>query len=113
MKNIFLGESHSEMRGATGLMDAIQIDFKDLGIEEVAKKKLTGLTTDGESVNTGRKSGLWAKLSEYLGRDLLCVWCVAHRSDLAFSDLESSVMEIKHWRVNLKAVATYCRASAV
>ena len=43
-------------------MDAILINFKDLGIEEVAKKKLTGLTTDGESANTGRKSGLWAKL---------------------------------------------------
>ena len=68
-------------------MDAILINFKYHGTEEVAKKKLTGLTTDGESVNTGRKSGLWAKLSEYLVRDLLCVWCVAHRSDLAFSDL--------------------------
>lgn len=113
MKNIFLGESHSEKRGAEGLMDAVLTNFKYLGIGEVAKKKLTGLTTDGESANIGRKSGLWAKLNEYLGRDLLCVWCVAHRSDLAFSDSEASVTEIKHWRTNIKAVASYYRASAV
>lgn len=113
MKNVFLGESHSDKRGAEGLMDAILTNLKYLGIDEVAKKKLSGLTTDGESANTGRKSGLWARLNEYLGRDLLCVWCVAHRSDLAFSDLEASVTEIKHWRINLKAVASYYRASAV
>ena len=59
-------------------MDAILINCKYHGTEEVAKKKLTGLATDGESANTGRKYGLWAKLSEYLGKDLLCVWCVAH-----------------------------------
>lgn len=96
MRNVFLGESHSEKRGAEGLMDAVLTNLKYLGIDEVAKKERTGLTTDGESGNTRRKSGLWAKMNEYPGRELLCVWCVAHRSDLAHTDLEASVTEIKH-----------------
>lgn len=47
-----------------------------------------------------------------LQQDLLCIWCVAHRSDLAFSDLEESVAEIKHWCTNIKSIATFYRASA-
>lgn len=71
--------------------------MENLDLGGTAKEKLTGLTTDGESANTGKFSGLWVRMQEYLGRDLLCIWCVAHRSDLAMSDLESAVIEVQHW----------------
>ena len=70
------------------------------------------MTTDGEAANTGRRSGLWARLRTFLERDILCLWCIAHRSDLAFGDLQANVSEVKHWRTNLKSVATYYRTSA-
>jgi len=47
--------------------------------------KMVGLTTDGESANTGKKSGMGTDvLSQHLGRALMTIWCVAHPSDLAF-----------------------------
>lgn len=46
-------------------------------------------------------------------REILCVWCVTHRCDLAFSDIESMVTEVKHWKINLKSVATFYRGSAM
>ena len=56
------------------------------------------MTTDGEADNTGRRSGLSARLRTFLERDILCLWCIAHRSDLAFGDLQANVSEVKHWR---------------
>ncbi|KAF0759420.1 DUF4371 domain-containing protein, partial [Aphis craccivora] len=113
IKNVFLGESHSSKRGAEGLLDCILSTLKKLGLENISKEKLLGLTTDGESANTGKKSGLWVRLREYLKKDTLCIWCVAHRCDLAFSDIESMVTEVKHWKINIKSVATFYRGSAI
>lgn len=38
--------------------------LKKLGLEDTSKEKLTGFTTDGESANTGKNSGLWVRLRE-------------------------------------------------
>jgi hypothetical protein len=111
--SVFLGESKSDKRGAEGLLDSVIMIFQSLGIEGLAKEKLTGITTDGENANTGRKSGLWVRMKQYLEKDIFCVWCIAHRSDLALSDLESSVTEVAHWKTNIKAVATFYRGSAL
>ncbi|KAL4141598.1 hypothetical protein QTP88_004214 [Uroleucon formosanum] len=94
MKNVFLGESHSSKRGAEGLLDSIIITLKNLSLEDFAKQNMTDLTTDGESANTGKNSGLWVRLREYLKKEILCIWCVAHRSNLAFGDLQASVVEV-------------------
>ncbi len=113
MKSVFLGEAHSPKRGADGLLDAVVINLEERGLKETAIAKLTSLTTDGENANTGRRGGLWVKLREYLGRDILCFWCIGHRSDLVIDDLKATVSEFKHWHLNLKSVATFYRASAV
>lgn len=112
MKVGFLGECHSEIRGVAGMIDALHTRFKQLQIDDVIKSKMVGLTTDGESANTGRHGGLWVKMSEYLERGILTFWCVAHRSDLAFESIESSVPEFRHWLADVKSVATYFRASS-
>jgi hypothetical protein len=56
--SVFLGESKADKRGAEGLLDSVIMIFQNLGIEGLMKEKLTGVTTDGENANTGRKSGL-------------------------------------------------------
>lgn len=40
------------------------------------------------------------RMMQYLGKDLFCLWCVAHRSDLVLSDIESSVLEIHQWKAS-------------
>jgi len=48
-----------------------------------------------------------------LKKEILCIWRVARRSNLAFGDLQTSVVEVKHWESNLKVAATFYRSSAV
>ena len=65
----------------------------------------------GEAANTGRHGGLRKKLQDHLGRRVLTVWCVCHRSDLALESVEAMVPELKHWLSDLVAVGTYFRTS--
>jgi len=84
----FVGEGHSEQRGAERLMAAFTQRLASVGLSDIVVEKMVGLSTDGESANTGKKSGLWARMSQHLGRGWMTIWCVAHRSDLAFEILK-------------------------
>lgn len=88
------------------LRDAAPIDFQNSVFS-----KLLVLSTDGEAANTGPKTGLWRKLQDEVGRFVLCIWCICHRTDLAFHDMVSSVAEIKHWYSQLKESVKYFRLS--
>ena len=81
--------------------------------DEGVMDKLIGISTDGESANTGSKGGLWELLMEKLQRKLITMWCVCHRSDLAYEAVHNSVPELKYWMVDVKAVANFFRASAI
>lgn len=113
LSSVFLGEKKAETRGSEGLLDSIKLCFKDLGIENLAKEKLIGLSTDGENANTGKHSGLWVRMKEYLERDISCIWCVTHRTDLVLNDLEVTISEVRIWKNDLKAVATFYRGSDI
>ena len=60
-------------------------------------EKLYSLSTDGEAANTGVHAGLWKKVNDELNRLIPCVWCVCHRSDLAYHDLITTVPELNRW----------------
>ena len=62
---------------------------------------------------TGSKGGLWELMMEKLQRKLITMWCVCHRSDLAYEAVHNSVPELKYWMVDVKAVANFFRASAI
>ena len=109
----FVGECHSEQRGAEGMMTAFTERLASIGLSDIMVEKMVGLTTDGESANTGKKSGIWARMSQHLGHGLMTVWCVAHPSDLAFESIEATVSELRHWLADLRAVATYFRSSSM
>ena len=87
----FVGECHNEQRGVEGMMTAFTERLASIGLSDIVVEKMVGLTTDGESAITGKKSGIWARMSQHLGRGLMTVWCVAHRSDLAFESIIATV----------------------
>ncbi len=108
VKTVFLGISGSDLGGAEGLLDSFTTCIKDIGVET---DKLVGVTTDGENANSGRNAGLWKLLQDYIGRDILTVWCVCHRSDLALESVQAEVPELTIWMSNVLAVATFFRTS--
>lgn len=57
----FLSAQPPTTRGAEGMLEAVKNGFQQIGydFETKAAKQLTGIATDGESANTGHKSGLW------------------------------------------------------
>ena len=78
----------STERGAEGLCSAMTNCFDDMGLsKEDLQSKFVGMSTDGESANTGKDSGLWARLENYIGRSTMNFWCACHRSDLAMEDV--------------------------
>ena len=84
-----------------------------VGELEIDANKFAGITTDGESANMGKHGGLWRLLSDHFDQKMLSFWCCAHRSDLAFEQVISTVPGLNIcWEANLKSVATYfCTAS--
>ena len=88
VKTRFASAVESTKRGAEGLCSAMTNCFDDMGLsKEYLQSKFVGMSTDGESANTGRESGLWARLENYVGRSTMNFWCACHRSDLAMEDV--------------------------
>ena len=108
LETVILGVEEPESLGANGLLEAVK---SSLGRAGAPLEKLVGITTDGESANTGRRGGLWRLLADYSQRQLLTIWCVCHRSDLAMESVESAVVEVVHWKRSLRSVATFFRTS--
>lgn len=109
----FVAAKTSELRGSEALVDVFRTCMDTVGIEDsVLKKKFAGITTDGESANTGKNTGLWKRLELLVGHSLMNFWCACHRSDLAMEDIEIYLPEFKIWKTNLIAVATYFHSSA-
>ena len=110
----FVAAREASDRGAKGLFGALLKALDDLGMEkDNLEDKLVGLTTDGESANTGRESGLWSRVEKYVGHPTINFWCACHRSELAMEDIMKSVPELKIWQSNLVGLATYYRASGL
>ncbi len=108
MKTIFLAVVEPKESGSAGLLECVTKILKDMAIPA---SKLAGITTDGEAANTERNAGLWKLHRDYLGRDIVTVWCTCHRTDLAVESIEASVPELVLWKANLKSVATFFRLS--
>ena len=113
-KTRFVAVASSELRGAAGLEDCLLTSMKGVGVDQaMLREKFAGVTTDGESANTGRSTGLWKRLEDNVGHKLITFWCACHRSDLAMEDLEASVPELKVWKANLLSIPEFYHRSAV
>jgi len=78
-----------------------------------AAKVVTGFTTDGESLNTGSKNGLWVKFQEECTRYVICVWCACHRSSLAYKSMFKEVDDVRMLIQDIRNVATFFRTSGI
>ena len=135
-KTRFLAAVEPKEKGAKGLLDrgvrkpadltSHSVQFKDVADEDgfietttpptdlshPVFQKMMSLSTDGESANTGRHSGLWKLVEQHLDRYIFCMWCVCHRSDLVFHDMVSSVPELKRWYSQVKQTVKFFHVSA-
>ena len=91
MKTVFLGVGLPDELGASLLSECV---LKPLEKFRVLTNKRGGIRTDGESANTGRKTGLWRLLCEKIGRNVIAVWSAYLRSDLTMESVESNVAEV-------------------
>ena len=108
VKTVFLGVASSDRGAAAGLLDSLISCLESVNVDT---EKLVGVTTDGESANTGKKGGLWKFLKDHVGRNILTAWCVCHRSDLALESLQAEVPELPIWLSNLLALVNFFRTS--
>jgi len=97
IQSAFLGVIEPESNGAKGLLEAVLKATDRVGIDY---KKIVGITTDGESANTGKQGGLWKLLQDHWNKSLITVWCTCHRSDLAMEDME--------YGSRIESVEIYC-----
>ena len=103
---VFVVMHSPEKNGAPGLLEAVN---KALDLTGGKDTKLVGVTTDGESANTGRQGGLWRLLAAQVQRGLATFWCAAHRSDLAIESVVSAVPELGIWKSNLLGLVRFFR----
>lgn len=106
LQSVFLGVSEPTQNGAAGLLEAVKS-----AIKKICHDLFVSIKTDGENSNTGSDGGLWKLVETELGRKLLTVWCNCHRSDLALEDMEDEISELKAWKADAVACATYFRTS--
>lgn len=138
-KTRFVAAVEPQLNGSKGLLEALDrgvrnpanltnhsLQFKDFpdedgylesaapptDLRDPVFQKMLSLSTDGESANTGRHAGLWKLVETHLNRYVLCIWCVCHRSDLAFHDLVSAVPELKRWYGQVKQTVKFFHVSA-
>lgn len=122
---VFLGIAEPEERGAQGLLGAVkQACDTALGTKfhKEIFRNVSSVVTDGASVNIGDKQGLWKLLDDELretGNEetvhspLLKVWCVAHRSELAWKTLKKRMPEVETLIAKFSSVASFFRHSGV
>ena len=104
--SVFIVVHSPEKNGAPGLLEAVN---KALDLTGGKDTKLVGVTTDGESANTGRHGGLWRLLADQVQRGLATFWCAAHRSDLAIESVVSTIPELDIWKSNLLGLVRFFR----
>ena len=99
----FLGFEEPNERGAEGALTAIQNAVQKSVKWDSLFPNVSSLASDGTNLNSGARSGIWARLSQMRqlqenGKDvpLLKIWCAVHRSALAWNSVCSSVAEVNY-----------------
>ena len=115
----FLGFSEPVERGITGYVQCIQEATKAVQPWDDLIKVTSSIVTDGESLNSGERNGLWKKLEEEkICHDsnhspLIKIWCAAHRSNLAYKDVSKTICEVRLVTSDVVSVGSYFHVSGV
>lgn len=118
-----MGAGQVEQRGADGILDAIETAcIKTVGhdVTEYIFKNILSIVTDGAAVNIGSKGGLWTLVenkwrnnSNKSNVPLIKIRCAVHRSNLAWKDLSSTVVEVSHIVSKLSRIFAFFHNSAL
>lgn len=95
---LFLGFYEPDTGGANGYYTAVQKAVERLMPWHDFFKLLSSNMTDGASINTGNKNGLWGlidKDKQNSNSQILKIWCTVHRSALAWEKLTSNIPELQ------------------
>lgn len=101
---IFLSFEEPESRGVRGYYDAVKKSVNHVIPWDDLLGLMPSIVTDGASINSGDKNGLWSILEK--GRadlPLIKVWWVVHRTELVSEKFTANVVEIKK---NIEACAS-------
>ncbi|CAB3980677.1 Hypothetical predicted protein [Paramuricea clavata] len=91
---LFLGLDEPKARGTPGYVQAVNDAVNLTSSWSDVASKMTFIVTDRTNLNTGDKTSLWASLTlerKAYGLPLLMVWCIAHRTDLAWKAVSNNV----------------------
>ena len=115
---VFLGAAEPKVRGARGVYRAVIRACQNVIGEDAVKpllERVSSIVTDGASVNTGEKNGLWALFDSEIqsGVPKLKIWCAVHRSQLAWQSVTDTVAEVSHLLQSLAGISTYFHTSGL
>ncbi|KAL4132410.1 hypothetical protein QTP88_009564 [Uroleucon formosanum] len=112
-----------EQRGAEGILDAIEtacINNVGHDVTEYIFKNISSIVTDGAAVNIGSEGGLWTLVenkwrnnSNKSNVPLIKIWCAVHRSNLAWKDVSSIVVEVSHIVSKLSGISAFFHNSTL
>lgn len=122
VKELFLGAAEPQIRGAQGILEAVKTacesNLNCPGISSRILEAASSLVTDGASVNSGNKNGLWKLLKEE--KDSLAkvypfvtIWCAVHRTSLAWKQVAKDIQEVSNLISQLSSLSTFFHESAV
>ena len=115
----FLGFSEPLQHRIAGYVQCIHEASKAILPWNDLIKITSSIVTDGESLNSGDRNGLWKKLegekstSDPNHGPLLKIWCAAHRSNLAYKDVVKSISEVKIIVSDVVSIGSYFHVSGV
>lgn len=113
---LFLGFDEPKARGTPSLVQAVKDAVNLTSSWSDVAGKMTYIFTDGTNLKAGDKTTLWASLTaehEAYGLPLSKVWCIAHRTDIAWKAVSDNVSEVKFLFSTMVAIASYFYSSGV
>ena len=117
-ENLCVGFDEAPERQTTGYAAAVKSAVEWVIPWDSLFPMVSSIVTDGANESTGEYNSLWARLEQERVQGnrempLLKIWCGAHRADLAFSSVSSSVSEVNTIIKDASALATFFHTSAV
>lgn len=115
---IFIGFEKPKSKGALGYFKAVQTAVNQLIDWKETMNLVSSFVTDGASVNTGQKKGLWTLIENERKADeikvpIMKIWCAVHRSALAWEKLTQQVSEVSKIIETCSSISTYFHQSGV
>lgn len=111
---IFLSFEEPMSRGVRGYYDPVKKAVNQVLPWNDLLGLMSSIVTDGASINSGDKNGLWSILEkERADLPLIKVWCAVHRTALAWEKLTANVVEVKKNIETCVSISSYFHQSGL